>query len=38
MSARNGHRAGFNVKRKAKVQRRLKTKALRASIKKSPAK
>jgi len=34
MSARNGHRSGFNVKRKAKVQRRLKNRELRASIKK----
>ncbi len=38
MSARNGNRSAHHVKRKAKAQRRLKTKALRASLKKAPAK
>jgi hypothetical protein len=31
MSSRNGNRSMFNVKRKAKVQRRLKARKLRAS-------
>jgi hypothetical protein len=32
MSARNGDRSKFNVQRKAKIARRLKTTELRASL------
>jgi hypothetical protein len=32
MSARNGDRSKFNVKRKAKIAKRLKTNEMRASI------
>lgn len=38
MSARNGNRSSHHVKRKAKAQRRLKNRELRASLKKAPAK
>ena len=38
MSSRNGHRSQFNVQRKAKALRRLKSRALRASLKKTAAK
>lgn len=38
MSARNGNRSAHHVKRKAAIQRRIKTKALRESLKKAPAK
>ncbi len=38
MSARNGNRSAHHVKRKAAIKRRLKTQALRASLKKAPAK
>jgi hypothetical protein len=32
MSARNGHKAKFNLKKKAKLQRRMRTRALRQSL------
>jgi hypothetical protein len=35
MSARNGHRSKFNVNRKAKIQRRARTRALREGLSKS---